>query len=189
MPGGGRIRWFHQLVVEVRLIDNLSRMTHQIPDSAQYHSLFRLVIPDFLAFLSELLRHCHHLCGKLRLLRLERVHLRLIRHPGYVMEDIPGSTVTQSPAHSTGDVFQLPILVLQVGQLGPDPLEGGFRKLKIGQINILPGLLSAGTSLVAGLRSGCPPWFRNGSGWGWFGDDGVFLGLLRSSFRNFDVRT
>ena len=33
-------------------------MTHQFPDSVQYHRLFRLVLLDFLALLSELLRHC-----------------------------------------------------------------------------------------------------------------------------------
>ena len=112
------------------------------------------------------------MCGKLCLHRLKRLHLQPVRHPGYFPEDVPGPTVTQRPADSTGDVFQLPILVLQEGQPSPDSLEGGFRKLEVGHVKILLGLLSTGTGLVAGLRSGCSPGFRNGRGWGGSGTKG-----------------
>ena len=44
-------------------------MTHQFPDSAQYHNLLRLVLPDLLAPLSEILHHCRHLCCEPDLLR------------------------------------------------------------------------------------------------------------------------
>ena len=161
LSGEGQIRGLHQLVVEVSLIDELSRMTHKFPDSSQHHNMVCLVLQDFLALLNEFLRQCHHLCGKLRLLHLECVHLWPIRHLGYFLEDIPGPTITQRPIHSTGDVFQFPILVLQVGQHGPDPLERGFLKFKIGLVNILPRLLSVWTKLMAVLRSGRPPWSQN----------------------------
>jgi len=87
---------------------------------------------------------------------------------------IPGTTVTQRPAHPTGDMLQPPILVLQVGELCSDPLEGSFQKLESGRVNILPRLLPAGTGLVAGLWSGRFPCLRIGNRRGWFGDDGVF---------------
>jgi hypothetical protein len=46
LPGRGRIHCLHQLVVEVSLVDNLSRMAHQLPDSAQHQILLRLIPPD-----------------------------------------------------------------------------------------------------------------------------------------------
>ena len=35
--GGGRIPYCHHLVVEMRLVDDLSRMAHQPPDRAEGH--------------------------------------------------------------------------------------------------------------------------------------------------------
>ena len=120
----------------MRLRDHLSRMTHQLPNSAQHHGMFRLVLLDLLAFLGELLRHR----GYLRLLRLECLHLRPIHHLGYLPQNVFGSTVAKGPAHSSSDVLQLKVVVLEVGHFRPDLMEGGFRKLKIGQVDVSPGL-------------------------------------------------
>ena len=38
--------------------------------------------------------------------------------------------------YSAGDVLQLPVLVLEVGQFRPKSLEGGFQKPKVGHVNV-----------------------------------------------------
>ena len=70
---------------------------------------------DLLALLGELLRHCGHLCSELRLLRLECLHLRPIRHSGYLPQNVSGPTIAKCPAHSASDVLQFEVLVLEMG--------------------------------------------------------------------------
>ena len=48
-------------------------------------------------------------------------------------------------------MLQFEVLVLEMGQFHPDSLEGGFRKLEIGQVDVPPGLCVAGTYIVVWL--------------------------------------
>ena len=67
--------------------------THQFPDSAQDHGMFRLVLPDLLALLDELPRHGGHLRCDLGLFRLQGLYLLPIRLLGQLPENISRSTV------------------------------------------------------------------------------------------------
>jgi hypothetical protein len=99
----------------VGLVDHVSGVTHQLPDLAQHHRLFRLVPPDLLALLGEFPRHCLHLGGQMCFLILQRLHLELIHLFGQFSEDVSGTAIPQRPADSPGDVLQPPVLILEGG--------------------------------------------------------------------------
>ena len=88
-------------------------MPNELPDSAKYHRFLRVVFSDFLALLSQLLRHGGHLRVKVcifhpALVELPPclVQLLPIRPLGYLPEDISGSASSQCQAGPFGDVLQ-----------------------------------------------------------------------------------
>ena len=86
-------------------------------------------------------------------------------------------------------MLQLRVLILEVGQFRPDLLEGGFWKLKIGQVDVSPRLCVAGTCIIVWLWGGCPSGFRNRDEWGWLGNDKVSRRFFHSGLYCFHIRT
>ena len=111
------------------LVDDLCRMPHQLPDPAEDHCLLRVVLPDFLALLSQLLGHGRYLGGEVSVFRFGLLELLPVRPLRQLPEDIAGSVVVQGLVRSPGDVFQPEVLVLQILQPLLDPLERIFRKV------------------------------------------------------------
>ena len=63
MPSGSWLSGFHQLIVQPRLVDDLTRMPNQFPDPAEDHCLLCVVLSDLLALLTQFLSHGCHPCS------------------------------------------------------------------------------------------------------------------------------
>ena len=143
MPGGSRFSGLHHPVIEVRLVDDLSRMSHQLSDPAEDQRMFRVVLPDLFALLNQFMSHCRYRCRQQSILRVHQLKFLLIRPLRQLLEDIYGSVVVQGHVRSPGDVLQSVELGLELLQLIVDPLEGVFRKFPSGKIHVPPRGLSA----------------------------------------------
>ena len=99
---------------------------NQFPDLVNHHCLLRVIALDFFGLLSQFQGHGCHQCNQVSLLSLQRVHLQPICLLGEFPENISGTAVVQCHAHSSGDVLQPEVMVLEVGQLLPDSLERGL---------------------------------------------------------------
>ena len=139
------------------LVDNLSGVSDQVLESIQHYCMFHMIAADLLALVRKLLSHRCHLRGQLSLFSLQCVHLRPVYLLGQFPENVFGPTVVQRLAYAPGDVLLPKILILKVGQLLPDSLEGGFRILKGGQVDVPPVWSPTWACLVSGLRSSCLP--------------------------------
>ena len=167
--GGSQFSRLHHPVIEVRLVDDLSRMSHQLPDLAEDHRMFRVVLPDLFVLLTKLLSHCRYLCRQLSILRLHLLELLLIRPLCQFPKDIFGSAVVQGLVCSPGDVLKSVVLGLELLQLIMDLLEGVVRKIPSGMIHVLPRGLPARFGFRVrmrwrkGIRS--PETRKRASGW------------------------
>ena len=88
------------------------------------------------------------------------IQLLLIRHPGYLSEDIPWMTIVQRPAYSAGDVFQLPVLVLEVVSSALTRWKGVSGSSKLDKSMSFQGCFLLGPA----LRQGCEVVALLGSG-------------------------
>ena len=77
----------------MRIIFYVSRMPHQLPNPAEDHCLLRVVLSDFLAFLTQLLSHGHYMCYQVSIFRLRLLKLFLVCLLRHLPEDISGSAV------------------------------------------------------------------------------------------------
>ena len=145
MSGGSRVSGFHHPVIEVRLVDDLSRMSHELPDPTEDHRLFRVVFPNFFALLTQLLSHGRHMCRQLSIFHLQLLELLPIRSLLQIPKDISDSAVVQGPVCSPCDVLQLVILGLKILQLIVDSFEGIVRKIPGGMVHVLPSGILIGS--------------------------------------------
>ena len=160
------------------LVDDLSGVSDQVPDSIQQYLMFCIIAVDLLALLRKFLNHHCHLRGQLSIFNLQCVHLWPVCLLGRFPENVSGPAVVQHLAYAPGDVLQPKILILKVGQLLPDSLEGGFRILEGGQVDVPLVWFPTWAYLISGLRSSLLPWIGGGCGRGRLEDGGVTQQLL-----------
>ena len=153
MLGGSWLSGCYHPVVQVGFVDDLRRMSYHFPDPAEDHRLLRVVLPDLLALLTQLLSHGSNLRGEVRVLRLYLLELLPVRSLCQLSEDVSESAIVQGLVGSPGDVLQPGVLVLQLLQPFMDPLEGIIWKIPSGEIHVPPrGLLALSGFRMRGRR-------------------------------------
>ena len=75
-------------------------MPNQFPDPAEDHRLLRVILPDLLPLLTQLLSHGRYLRVQVSALRFHLVELLPVRPLRQLLENVSGSTVVQSLVRS-----------------------------------------------------------------------------------------
>ena len=127
------------MVVHTVFVDDLGWLSDRFPDSSEDHRLLRVVLPDLLTLLAQILSHGGHLCVEVGVLRLDLFELPLclvkllsIRPLCKLLKDVSGAAVVQRCVGSPSDVLQPVILSLEVRHVVVHPLERIFGKFPRG---------------------------------------------------------